>query len=651
MSLLTPLGLLGLIGVIALIIIYIIKPNYQSKFISSTHIWKLSLKYRKKRIPLSKLRNIILFICQVLILTAAAFVLTQPFIDDGAEEKDGEVVLIVDASASMQSSYGNGKSRAQRAVEAAYADAQTALENGYKVSLILASEKASFLLQQASNENIEQINDAFNKLLSDIQSDLDPNKNTSLVISNTTPDVKGAIKLAEQITAVTPNASVTFYTDMEYLYSGNVKIRDVKDPAEYNVAILDVRVTLVENYYRIEIDVVCYGADKQVSVYCDIADCNDDGKPLSLEANTLLSGDKMQTIVFARKTEEMPEIEADQIAEDIAVYAYDNINVYIDEEDAIADDNRFIIYGGHKPTLKIQYYSQLPNNYYTTALLVLKDALADSWNIEITEVGKDATPATEGFDLYIFEHSAPATVPTDGVVIYTNTQNIPSAAGIRIQQAYQNPQPFYLYPGESHPIMNNINPANVSVMQFLAVSSYDGYIPLMVFDTMPLLLLKEDLDQKILFMPFSLHYSNLALTAEFPLLLMNTINYFFPVAIDKYVYETGDKITVDITTNLLEVSGPETTLEFESFPAEWTVDNPGTYTLMRYAMSGEPIVEFIYVTLPDEESNTNLTVDKLEPPYFFSAADSLDLDLLFYFALAMVALLFIEWWLKSREQI
>lgn len=48
MKLLTPLGLLGLIGVVALIIIYLIRPNYQQKYISSTYIWKLSLKYKRR---------------------------------------------------------------------------------------------------------------------------------------------------------------------------------------------------------------------------------------------------------------------------------------------------------------------------------------------------------------------------------------------------------------------------------------------------------------------------------------------------------------------------------------------------------------------------------------------------------------------------
>ena len=64
MSLLAPLGLLGLLAVAVLIFIYIIKPNYQQKIVSSTYIWKRSLKYRKKRVPVSRLRNILIFLCQ-----------------------------------------------------------------------------------------------------------------------------------------------------------------------------------------------------------------------------------------------------------------------------------------------------------------------------------------------------------------------------------------------------------------------------------------------------------------------------------------------------------------------------------------------------------------------------------------------------------
>ena len=54
MNWLTPLGFLGFIGLLILLLIYILKPNYQNKQISTTYVWKLSLKYRKKKIPISK---------------------------------------------------------------------------------------------------------------------------------------------------------------------------------------------------------------------------------------------------------------------------------------------------------------------------------------------------------------------------------------------------------------------------------------------------------------------------------------------------------------------------------------------------------------------------------------------------------------------
>ena len=38
MTFLTPLGLLGLLGIAVLILIYIIRPNYQQKLISTTFV-------------------------------------------------------------------------------------------------------------------------------------------------------------------------------------------------------------------------------------------------------------------------------------------------------------------------------------------------------------------------------------------------------------------------------------------------------------------------------------------------------------------------------------------------------------------------------------------------------------------------------------
>ena len=118
MKLLTPLGLLGLIGIIVLIIIYIIRPNFQQKNISSTFIWKLSLKYKKKRIPTSKLRDFLLILCQILILASCAAILTKPSQIIKVDNENLEVITVIDMSASMRVE-SDGKTRFERAVEQA----------------------------------------------------------------------------------------------------------------------------------------------------------------------------------------------------------------------------------------------------------------------------------------------------------------------------------------------------------------------------------------------------------------------------------------------------------------------------------------------------------------------------------------------------
>lgn len=644
MSFLTPLGFLAFLGVIALIIIYIIKPNFQNKIISSTFIWKMSLKYKKKRIPISKLRNILLFICQVLILSAAAFIVTQPLINTSDSDGNTDEIIIIDASASMHSTV-NEKTRLERAVDAALSNARDALDNGKSVTVIMAADKASFLVQQAGRDQSQLVYDAFDAIVNTPED----------YYTYGTPDIDGAMLLAEQITAYTDKVDVTLYTDTTYLNAGKVNVYDVTDRSEWNAAILDVRATVVENYYRIEIDVASYGADSRIGVTCEIFNANDLGTSMEIESDVYCNNDETVTLVYGFVSEDMPESEAQLITEHIGVFSYDQIYVHISEYDSLSYDNQFYLYGGKKPSLKIQYYSTMANPYWSSVLLTLQDVMRDSWSIEINEVitgVSQETVATEGYDIYIFEHTVPATVPSDGIVIYSNPQKLPADVGVRLGGPLSaGGQELFLSPDEEHPIMKSIDPTMISVTQFTEITSYDGYSPLMCFDKYPLLLVKEDVDQKIVLMPFSLHYSNLAVLPEFPLLLRNTINHFFPVTVTENVYTTGDTVKLNSRGNTLEVIGPDVKLNFEEFPAEMKVGASGTYTLTQPLLSGDPLIESIFVKIPAEESDIGLEVATLTNPVFFENDASSYIDMLFYLALAAFALLFIEWWLKSREQI
>ena len=129
MQLLLPLGLLGLLGVLGLILIYIIRPNYLTKHVSSTYVWKLSLKYKKKKLPTSKIRNLLLFICQILILVSMALILAEPAIVYETAGEDNELIAVIDSSMSMYTG-SEESNRFSRAVDQTIAESNRVLDAG-----------------------------------------------------------------------------------------------------------------------------------------------------------------------------------------------------------------------------------------------------------------------------------------------------------------------------------------------------------------------------------------------------------------------------------------------------------------------------------------------------------------------------------------
>lgn len=638
MSWLTPLlGIVGIIGLILLIIIYIIKPNYQNKIISSTFVWKLSLKYKKKRIPLNKLRSILLFLCQVLVIATAALVLAQPFIASEKTESQNKVIII-DASVSMLAETG-GTSRFEKAVFEAKADARELLQNeNARVSIILADDSPSFLVQSAAADSASQVMEALDGLI-------DPAQKT--VCTYGTADIKAAVKLSEEITAYAENTQVVLYTDTDYIDPGEIVIKPVKDINDWNAAILDVRVIEEENAYRIEIDVACYGKNRSVRVMCDVMGANEALETINLIADVNCDNDEVQTIAFGKLKEDHIGAE---IVEEVELYAFDHVYVHIEESDSFDMDNSFYLYGGRKQPLKIQYASATPNNYFATALMVLRNQLSYRWDVEIVQVAPDEEPATEGFDFYIFEHQMPKIMPTDGVILLSNPSDVPANAGFRLGEinGFLNETP--LSAGENHPIMNGIMAEAITVTRYFPITSSDGFTTLMSCGNHPVLIAKNDPDQKMAIMSFSLNYSNLAVMMEFPLMMYNMVEYFMPSTVVTHSFEVGDTVSLGARSETLFLTGPYVDETFTEFPATVNLQTPGVYTVTQTPLSGTEVIENFYVRIPNAESNILAVEDALENPVFFVAEEDTNLDLLLYLAIALVALLFAEWWLHTREQ-
>lgn len=665
MTLINKIGLLGLIGVVALIIIYVIRPNYQQKTISSTYVWKLSLKKKKKKVPVSTIRNLLLFLCQMLALTCLAMILMKPAIVLKTPAEESETILILDASASMRTeSEDSGETRFERAVAAVKDSFTRTLQGGGVSTVILAGKTPEYLFKRMSGDAT---------LAATRFEDL-ANKDIGYEVA----DIDAALKESENVLYDNPDAVIYVYTDANY-YSvpDGVNVVNISEESEWNAAILDARADWDEGYYSFTVQAACYGKDARLPINVEIYDVNgivnetikftvladyNDGTPVTL----ILRYRKSDENGGNENTQDRQVCYLDNLipSNRPKIYSFSSVYLEFSESEVIDSydaDNDFYVYGGQKQTLKVQYASAEPNPFVNGALSNLSSDFAGSWDMQITEVKKGEAGATSGFDLYIFERQMPENVPTDGVVFLFDPVSAPSGCGFirnsEIEFGQTNNRYPSLFGGTEHPIMKNIDPnyIRVSRSQMLAGGQDAAYQVLMSLNQLPMLMVRNDIGKEggrqMLVLSFSFAYSNFGVLPEFYLLMKNAFEYFFPSTVNKYAYEIGEKAELNARGASLSISSYafEEPIEKTEFPASVVLSAPGTYTITQTTYYGMVVTEKIYVKIPGAESNiTGIKNNLYSPEREKNEADYFR-DVITYIAAALVAFLFIEWCLHLKD--
>ncbi|MBP5177186.1 MAG: BatA and WFA domain-containing protein, partial [Clostridia bacterium] len=456
MTLLAPLGLIGLLGVVALIIIYIIKPNYQQKIISSTYVWKLSLKYRKRRIPTSKLKTIIIILCQILILAICAFILARPSQILKQQADYDEIVAVIDCSASMRAVDDSGDTRYERAVRLLQERAKSVFDKRGTVSVIVADDDPEYVAERFTFEQ------AF-----DFDLIIDDMLGGEIGCTYGVADMEKAMVKCEDVLSDNPSAKVVLFTDTDYVNppKGVEVVPVYAKGVEWNVAILNAYAEVDENYYNFIVEIASYGMPYEGVLNLNVEHVNapdeedttlPDMNPNHYEAYVYCPDGIKQTIVFRHSesildydedNEDVTVIEQADFYGDFMVSTYMTAHVWIDEYgDSINEaDNSFNIYGGQKPAIKIQYASSNANPFTRAALLNLRSHYSKQgrWDVQIKEVKHGEDPATEGYDFYVFEDCdylgnysvMPDKMPTDGVVMLIDPWSAPLNLGARIDEA------------------------------------------------------------------------------------------------------------------------------------------------------------------------------------------------------------------------
>ena len=666
MTFLVPLGLIGLLGIVALIIIYIIKPNYQQKVISSTFVWKLSLKYKKKKIPISKLRNIIIIILQILTLTALAFILAKPALVLKEQTEVTEVIAILDASVSMRTETDE-VTRFERAVREIQNLADDTMAKSGMVSVILADDSPSYWSYRKTSETKAELRSSLEELLHD---------DTACTYGNS--DVNEAIAICDEIIRDNPNTKIYLYTDKKYDYPpSGVNVVDVSDGDEWNAAIINAYAEMQDNSYVFTVELGVFGQDCEIELEVDVFGANPTateplGSTLQYKPKYPIEcfDDKIVTVVFRFDDGSITDDMETDIFRIIPLdygertYSFEEATIQLKVEDNFRFDNNFSIFGGKKEKVKALYASPMRNSFVSAMLDIYTHKTDDDLDVEYNAPKMpDANNRnaylealeTSGYDLYIYEHIMPKKLPTDGVVVLINPDAAPQGADFNISGVHTAPGLSSLplvAETENHPLMNKMNANSITVSRYVKVNNVGGgYDILATCDGSPVIFARKDENLQTLVIAFSEHYSNISIRLDFSMLFINLFNYYFPDVTSADCIEVYDGIEVNARSNDVYVTGYEFDKHLTEFPAKVTFDAPGAYTVSQTTFFDKEMRNNVFVRIPAGESNVTGRGDTFDAPYFVIDENDYYKDLLLFIEIALVALLFAEWAMHLYEGI
>ena len=619
MKLLIPLGLLGLVSIAALILIYILKPKYQEKKVASTYIWKLSLKYAKRKVPLAWLQSSLLFIIQLLILAIIAFSMAAPqFV---LATKNGEKIVVLDASASMLAEDG-GKTRFERAKD----EISTLVDKtvpSYKISLIIAGDKPSVAVRRSDSETyIKQ------KLFE-----------AECSLSGT--DIPYAMELAEGLLEENSGAEVYLYTDCDYGNSGKVKVVNMSS-SEWNASVLNFTAKREKGRMVFTAEVGSYSRAAEIAVGLKV-----DGKS-QMPKLAACGKDEVVQVVW----------------DNLDISTYESAEVHLSADDSFTLDNDFYIYSDTNESFKVQLVAKDSDiGFLSTALRSTeKCRLTTITYFSGDEEGSTVTEKFSGFDLYIYDNYAPKEIPRDGTVWFINPpSNLPSSLGLTLSSKRKSS--FRLSASGSNSetaksILKSIDPTRVKVTEFTPVTAYAGYESILNIGNDPALLVKNDNGYKTVVIPFDLHMSDLPIVPQFPLFINALCDYSMAYTLEKSLFEVGETITINAKADAEYISvtterGEQT---FTTFPVEITADSVGVYKIKQQTASGREVDGTLFVCVNKNESVFGKTEGELVNPMapFGSGTDSSvannTIDITVYLLAAIFVLVCVEWGLQYREQ-
>ena len=508
---LSALFLLGLIPVI--ILLHSLRSRRREVKVSALFLWEQALKEKRANFRLRKIINNIPLILQIIAAAALILGLAKPFLVREVTNREGNVVLVVDSSASMKA-VGRGGDRFRQAKEEALERIET-LGRDSKMLIIEAGPKPilrTFFTQDkgALKEAMEQIE------VTDAPGAIEAALAMALSFTNQTRE--------DQIDLISDGAYEAI-SDIEF---GRVKVNFIKiDGGVDNVGVTRFEFRRKINYadqYEIMATVNNF-TDKEVVTNLE----------LSIDNQPILNRD---LILEGRK----------QI---ISVFPYSGLiagvaKAEIDYDDDFAVDNVAHTVLSQSRDIWVLLISE--GNFFIESLLAAYP------NVRVNKMNQVVLSSLdqqiEGHDIVIFDGLEPPTLDK-GNFLLVNTLS----PGLPFSSIGQVDNPTILDWENDDPILSSVDLRDLNVTQAIQVEGEGGKALLNARETALIYSLQDD-GLRLVYIGFDLLKSDLPLRVAFPVMIGNIFNWLYPNKLDfsSQQVRAGENYPVYFETGVEEIT-------------------------------------------------------------------------------------------------
>jgi hypothetical protein len=545
MQFLTPLALLGGLLAIPIILLYMLRLRRREVIVSSTFLWQQILRDTEANTPWQRLRRNLLLLLQLLILAALVIALARPFVIVPAVGA-GQIVLLLDASASMNAADVDGGTRFEAARQAAL-DVVRTLGAGDSLTVIRVADVPE-VLAPATNDRLA-LTTAINNARP----------------SSASADWPGALTLA------IGGANEASELDLVIISDGGLG-----DPALLPEVPGEVR------YIPI-------GQSAENVAITALATRSRAGQPPQLFTQITNYGTQDAEIVYS-------------LTVDGELFVSNFYTVPAQDDIALVSEQLPAGFSLVEASLTIPAASTLPDHLaldnrawaVASGAIDRRALLMSPGNLFVEQVLR-SLPAVEGFrgsiergipqqpfDLYILDRWLPASLPPGDLLII----NPPRSTDF-FTVGPESSQAANIQVTRSDPRAQFLDFRNVNILAYNQITDVNWAEPLVSAEDGPLVLVGEIDGRQIAIFTFDIHNSDLPLQIAWPVLMANLLDWFAPQNIVTVADSlgVGDPLVVrpPLTAETVRVTLPDGTSRDLPVDRQTVVfagtDQTGIYTL------------------------------------------------------------------------